>query len=127
MIYVRVLYASEVLYIMAKQKQKKEGAYAELTGFRRSIPLILLAIAVFISLCFIMQDTGALGRAISKLLLGLFSIGGYFIPAFLAIHAFFYASDFKKKRIITRIIFTCITVFTISALTHAISSIGEDV
>ncbi len=126
MIYVRVLYASEVLYIMAKQKQKKEGAYAELTGFRRSIPLILLAIAVFISLCFIMQDTGALGRAISKLLLGLFSIGGYFIPAFLAIHAFFYASDFKKKRIITRIIFTCITVFTISALTHAISSIGEE-
>lgn len=111
---------------MQNPKQKKEGAYAELTGFRRSIPLILLALAVFISFCFIMQDTGTLGRAISKLLLGLFSIGGYFIPAFLAIHAFFYASDFKKKRIVTRIIFTCITVFTISALTHAISSIGEE-
>lgn len=113
-------------YIMSRPKQRKEGAYAELTGFRRSIPLILLALAVFISFCFIMQDTGTLGRAISKLLLGLFSIGGYFIPAFLAVHAFFYASDFKKKRIITRIIFTCITVFTISALTHAISAFGEE-
>ena len=112
---------------MTNPNPKKEGAYAQLTGFRRSIPIILVALAVFTALCFIMQDTGALGQAISSVLLGLFSIGGYFIPAFLAIHAIFYASDYKKKRTVTRIIFTCITIFTIAALTHTIANFGEKI
>ena len=54
-------------------------------------------------------------------MLGSFSIGGYFIPFFLAIHAIFYASDVQKKRLVGRIIFTVLTVFTISALTHTIA------
>ena len=112
---------------MTNPNQKKEGAYAQLTGFRRSIPMILAALAVFTALCFIMPDTGALGQAISSVLLGLFSIGGYFIPAFLAVHAVFYASDYKKKRTVTRIIFTCITVITIAALTHTIANFGEKI
>ena len=74
---------------MQKNTKKKSGTYSELTGFRRAVPIILTALAVFIALCFIMQDTGAFGRVISDVLLGLFSIGGYFIPAFLVIHALF--------------------------------------
>ena len=74
---------------------KRKGAYAELTGFKRAVPIILTALAVFIAFCFVLQDTGAFGRAISSVLLGLFSIGGYFIPAFLVVHAVFYASDVR--------------------------------
>ena len=111
---------------MQNQTSKKEGAYASLTGFKRAVPIILVALAVFTGLCFIMQDTGALGRAISKLLLGLFSIGGYFIPAFLVVHAIFYPSDVQKKTTLGRVIFTVITVCTISAFAHTLSNIGAD-
>ncbi len=110
---------------MTTQNKKKERDYAQLTGFRRSVPIILFALAVFIGLCFITKDTGTLGRAISSVLLGLFSIGGYFIPAFLAVHAVFYPSDFKKKRTLTRVIFTLITVTTIAALAHTVEFYGE--
>ncbi len=110
---------------MADQKKNKEEANAQLTGFRRAVPIILVALAVFTGLCFIMQNTGTLGQAISRLLLGLFSIGGYFIPFFLAMHAVFFASDVRKKRLLGRIIFTLLTVFMISALTHTITFYSE--
>ena len=110
---------------MTNPTPKKDGAYASLTGFRRAVPIILIAFAVFTGLCFIMQDTGALGHAISSVLLGLFSIGGYFIPAFLVIHAIFYPSDVQKKRTLSRIIFTVLAVVTISALVHTIAYFDE--
>ena len=110
---------------MTTPTPKKDGAYASLTGFRRAVPIILIAFAVFTGLCFIMQDTGALGHAISSVLLGLFSIGGYFIPAFLVIHAIFYPSDVQKKRTMSRIIFTVLAVVTISALVHTIAYFDE--
>ena len=102
--------------------KKQESAYAQLTGFKRAVPIILAAIAVFVGLCFFMQDTGALGRIISSLLLGLFSVGGYFIPVLLVVHAFFYASDLQKKRALSRLIFSIVTVITFSALMHTIAN-----
>ncbi len=112
---------------MQNQTTKRKGAYAKLTGFRRAVPIILTALAVFIAFCFVLQDTGAFGRAISSVLLGLFSIGGYFIPAFLVIHAVFYASDVLEKRTLSRVIFTAITVITIAALTHAVTYWDEGI
>ncbi len=111
---------------MSDNKKQNEGAYAALTGFRRAVPIILVALAVFTGLCFIMQDTGALGSAISNVFLGLFSVGGYFIPALLAVHAFFYPSDVQRKRTVTRFIFSAIAVITIAALTHSITYFGAD-
>ena len=111
---------------MSDNKKQNEGAYATLTGFRRAVPIILVALAVFTGLCFIMQDTGALGSAISNVFLGLFSVGGYFIPALLAVHAFFYPSDVQRKRTVTRFIFSAIAVITIAALTHSITYFGAD-
>ena len=108
-----------------EDNKKKTGAYATLVGFRRAVPIILMALAAFTALCFITKNTGALGDAISNLFLGLFSIGGYFIPAALALHAFFYPSDVMKKRTVSRVVFTIITVMTISTLTHTITTIGE--
>ena len=105
---------------MANKKQ--ESAYAQLTGFKRAVPIILAAIAVFVGLCFFMQDTGALGKVISSLLLGLFSVGGYLIPVLLVLHAVFYARDLQKKTALSRLIFSIITVITFSALMHTIAN-----
>ena len=112
---------------MSDNKQKKGGAYSELKGFNRAVPIILAALAVFIAVCFITQNTGALGRGISEILLGAFSIGAYFFPALMLIHAFFYPSDLKKKKIlISRIIFSFVLVITVSVLTHAIANFGDE-
>ena len=54
---------------MSDNKQKKGGAYSELKGFNRAVPIILAALAVFIAVCFITQNTGALGRGIFEDLL----------------------------------------------------------
>ena len=111
---------------MTKKNKDKDGAYTALTGFRRAIPIVLVALAVFTALCFITPSTGVLGKAIANLLLGLFSIGGYFIPFLLVMHAIFYPSDVQKKRALTRAIFSIIALVTISTVTHAIANFGAD-
>ena len=111
---------------MTKKNKYSEGAYASLTGFRRAIPIILFALALFIGLCFISKETGTFGVAIGKFLLGAFSVGGYFIPALFALHAFFYPSDFQRKRILTRTIFSLLLLIAISALSHAIYTFGDE-
>ena len=101
--------------------KNRDGAYGQLAGIHRAIPIILVAIAIFIATCFITENTGVFGVALSNFLLGCFSIGGYFIPALFAVHAIFYPSDIqKKKRLISRIIFSLLLVITVSALTHAV-------
>ncbi len=93
------------------------------SGFHKAIPVILMAFAVFTAICFITKsDTGMLGGAISGVLLGLFSIGAYLIPALLALHAIFYISDLKEGRLLSRVIFSLITVLAVSMMTHAITN-----
>ncbi|MBQ2794016.1 MAG: hypothetical protein IJF05_04900 [Clostridia bacterium] len=105
---------------------KKKSSYSALTGFRRAVPIILAAVAVFIGLCFVTQatgshgSTGSLGRAISSVLLGLFSWGAYLIPALIGLHALFYASDVAAKRVVTRIMFSSVAVISVSAFAHAV-------
>ncbi len=112
---------------MTKKTKKKESAYASLKGFHRAVPIILVAISVFIALCFVTHNTGKVGLAISDFLLGSFSVGGYFIPAVLVLHAFFYPSDIqKKRRLISRVIFSFVVIITVSAMTHAVANYGED-
>ncbi len=112
---------------MSDNKQKKCGAYSELKGFNRALPIILAALAIFIAVCFMTKNTGALGRGISEFLLGSFSIGAYFFPALMIIHAFFYPSDVKKKKVlISRIIFSFVLIITVSVLTHAIANFGKE-
>ena len=103
------------------EERKRESAYARLTGFRRAVPIILAAVAVFVGLCFFMQDTGALGKIISNAFLGLFATGAYLIPVLLIVHAFFYASDLQQRRLLSRFIFSIVTVITFSALMHTIT------
>ena len=59
-------------------KNKKFASYSSLKGFHRAIPIIMIALAVFLAFCFMVQDMGIFGNAISGLLLGLFSFGELF-------------------------------------------------
>lgn len=112
---------------MANKKDSKADERKAL-GFHRAVPIILFALAVFIGICFITKDdTGMLGSAISSVLLGLFSIGGYFIPVVLAVHAIFYLSDIKEKRLLSRLIFSILTVVAVSIMSHAVANWNEEV
>ena len=93
---------------------KKTTSYSSLKGFRRAIPIILVAVALFIGLCFVTQESGSVGRAISGVLLGLFSWGAYSIPVLIALHALFYPSDVGEKRVVSRIIFSAVAVVSLS-------------
>ena len=103
------------------RKKKTTAQYSALTGIHRAIPIILFAFAVFTMFCFITQDIGALGHAISALFLGLFSHGAYAIPLLLALHAIFYSSDIAGKRVASRVIFSLIAITFISALSYSIT------
>ena len=103
------------------QKKKTNAQYSSLTGIHRAVPIILFAVAVFTMFCYITQDIGALGNAISTVFLGLFSYGAYVIPLLLALHAVFYPSDISEKRVTSRIIFSLIAITFISALAHSIT------
>ncbi len=111
---------------MAENENKKEGAYASLTGFRRAVPVILIALAIFTTLCFFLQDTGVLGRAISSTVLGLFSYAGYLIPVLLVLHAVLYPQDVKRKRTVSRVIFSVSALITIATFIHTVTYIGAD-
>ncbi len=107
---------------MANKKDRKADEKKAL-GFHRAVPIILFALAIFIGICFITKnDTGMLGNVISSILLGLFSIGGYFIPVVLAAHAIFYISDIKEKRLLSRLVFSILTVIAVSIIAHAIAN-----
>ena len=107
------------------ESKRTPGSYSALTGFHRAVPIILLAFAVFTGLCFITQDIGALGHAISGIFLGLFSYGAYLIPFLVAVHGIFYASDISEKRLTSRAIFSVISVIALSALAYTIAHWGE--
>ena len=101
-------------------KNKKLASYSSLKGFHRAVPIILIALAVFLSFCFIIKDMGIFGNAISGLLLGLFSYGAYAFPLLMILHAVFYPSDLEEKRLLSRVIFSLITITSIAALGYAI-------
>ena len=102
-------------------KKKESVPYSSLTGIHRAVPIVLFAFSVFTMFCFITQDIGALGHAISALFLGLFSYGAYAIPLLLTVHAVFYPSDIRKNRVVSRLIFSLIAITFISALAYSIT------
>ncbi len=104
-----------------KQNNKKESYYSRLKGFNRAVPIILVALALFLGLCFILKDTGSVGQAISGILLGLFSYGAYVIPVLIALHAFLYPSDVARHRRLSRLIFSVVSVLLISSAIYAFS------
>ena len=112
--------------MMSEKKNAPKSSYSDLRGIHRAVPIILLAFAVFLALCYITQGTGAFGNAISKIMLGLFSYAAYALPVLIAAHALFYASDIQEKRIISRTIFSFVALITFSSLIYVISNWGAE-
>ena len=109
-----------------RKDNKIKSAYASLTGFKRAVPIMLFALALFIGLCFIAPGSVGLGKYVANFLKGLFSIGAFFIPPLLMIHALFYPQDTIKKRCGARFIFSTTMLFFFSAFLHAIRSFSAD-
>ena len=110
----------------AKHTQADEKKEFQVTGFKRAVPIILFAAAAFIALCFITKNTGIFGAFISEALLGLFSVGAYFIPVIFVIHGIFYFKDLENRCVLSRTIFSIIAILTVSALSYTIHTFGDD-
>ncbi len=95
--------------------------WEELQGFHRAAPILLIALAAFIVVCYCTAENGVLGKAISYVFMGLFSAGAWAIPVMLVIHAIFYADDLERGRIPSRIIFSAVTTVIISMVEYAIT------
>lgn len=95
--------------------------WEELQGFHRATPILLIALAAFIVVCYCTAENGVLGNAISYVFMGLFSAGAWAIPVMLVIHAIFYADDLERGRIPSRIIFSVVTTVIISMVEYAIT------
>ena len=93
----------------------------ELQGFHRAAPILLIALAAFIVVCYCTAENGVLGKAISYVFMGLFSAGAWAIPVMLVIHAIFYADDLERGRIPSRIIFSVVTTVIVSMVEYAIT------
>ena len=95
--------------------------WEELQGFHRAAPILLVALAAFIVVCYCTAENGVLGKAISYVFMGLFSAGAWAIPVMLVIHAIFYADDLERGRIPSRIIFSVVTTVIVSMVEYAIT------
>ncbi len=110
----------------AELRKKKSEAPGEIKAFMRAVPVVLAAIAVFITLCFITGETGAFGSFVSRFSKGLFSYMAYTIPAFIAWHAIFYFEDVKKHKVIKRIVFSVVFLITLSEIAYIIPNLRSE-
>ena len=91
-----------------------------LTGIKRAIPILFSALAVFLAVCYMTKNTGVIGAALSSFMLGLFSYGAYAVPLLLFLHAIFFRDDVNENKVLSRAIFSVMTVLLISILDYAI-------
>ena len=108
-------------------EKKPQNPKEPLSGFQRAVPVLLFALAVFVALCFFTQNTGTLGPLISGVLLGLFSSAAFAVPVMILLHALFYASDYRRGRRLTRLIFSVVFLLMLSCFIYAVTNFGTDV
>ncbi len=106
--------------------QRGENNRNESTGLTRAVPIILIASAIFLSICFIFDGTGSFGSGITSLLRGLFAAGAYAIPALLLLHAAFFKADYTKKTVTSRIIFSLIVIIMVSSIDYTVTYFGSE-
>ena len=109
-----------------KDENKKETYFAKLKGFRKAVPIIFGALAIFTALCVFSQNAGFLGTEAGKILRGLFSYGSYLLPFLLGIHAICYAVDVDKHRFVPRLFFSLTAMVLASAIEYAVCFWGSD-
>ena len=117
--------------LQAKKKKEelrrlKKSRPGEVKGIMRAFPVILVAVALFITLCFITGETGAFGSFIAKFFKGLFSYMAYTIPVFVTIHAMCYFKDVRDHTIAKRIILSVIALITLSEIAYLFAFFSTD-
>ena len=112
--------------VTAENKKSNQTRTAESVGFTRAVPVILIAVALFLTLCFLTADTGAFGAFISSALLGLFSYMAYTIPLFISLHALFYFADLKRGKVFTRVLFSLGALVMLSMTAYVISTFNTE-
>ena len=107
-------------------EKHKENHFSQLKGYKKAVPIIFAALAVFTAACVFSKGSGFLGNGIGSLLRGLFSIGAYFIPFLLGIHAICYATDIVKRRLVSRSFFSVCLLLSASMIEYAVCHWGTD-
>ncbi len=105
-----------------ENKTHDQAKTAETAGFMRAVPVILIAAALFLTLCYLTADTGAFGAFISSTLLGLFSYMAYTIPVFISLHALFYFADVRRGKVFKRVIFSVAALVMLSMTAYVITT-----
>ena len=108
-------------------KGKRNLNDSKFSGLHRAMPIILCAFALFIGLCFFLEDMGILGRVISNVLLGLFSYGAYLIPPMIVFHAVFYRYDAEERHILSRIFFSLSVLLIFSSAICTFNHLDGDI
>ncbi len=109
-----------------KDENKKESYFASLKGYRKAMPIIFAALAIFAAVCVFSQGGGFLGDGAGRMLRGLFSYGSYLIPFLLGIHAVCYAIDVNERRFVPRLFFSLTAIILASAIEYAICLWGGE-
>ncbi len=109
---------------LEKRTKKKEPA--EIKGIVRAVPVIMIAAALFITLCFITAETGAFGEFISSVLMGLFSYMAYTIPVFVVLHAISFYTDIKERKLGMKVLFSCAALVMLSMMAYIIPNLSSE-
>ena len=107
-------------------EKQNETNFSQLKGYQKVLPIVFAALAAFSAVCVFSGGSGFLGNGIGSLLRGLFSIGAYFIPFLLGIHALCYATDVNKGRLISRAFFSLTALLVSCMAEYAICFWGAE-
>ena len=103
----------------------KRYKFSDLKGAHRAVPIILWALAIFIAIC-LFSGLGSLGEGLRIVFRGLFSWSSVIIPIALIAHAICYPTDLAEKKIVSRAIFSLVSLLLASCVEYAIFSWNKE-
>jgi S-DNA-T family DNA segregation ATPase FtsK/SpoIIIE len=113
-----------------KAKEAQDTAAIPSSGrmiLNQIMPYILICLALFVSICFILTETsGILGNGLRDALFGMFSTGAVAVPFIIINYAVYWRRDSEKKTFRYRLIFSAVCLIFISVLIHVFTSGGEE-
>ncbi len=110
---------TSVKHATAAMPLKEKKAPNPDSVFNRVMPYILMIVALFVAVCFLMSGmTGSVGGAIRIVLYGLFSTAAWFVPVVIAIEAVCWKKDVERGEVTSKWIFALVVVTFIAVLMH---------
>ncbi len=107
--------------------KKNTPASREIKGYMRAVPIVLVAFAIFTTVCLVSgSEVGSFGSFFADFLKGLFSYMAYVIPVLMVIHALFYLKDVKNGRVIGRTALSVILLLTLAELAYLIPNFNAE-